>query len=139
MVWKFVISNPETRKSYQLEVDQAKAASLIGKKIGEEFLGDVIGLTGYSLQITGGTDKDGFPMHPSVEGMGRRKVLLSGKPGFHPKLKGQRRRKTVRGNTISTDIMQINCKVVKKGNKSLDELLPKKKVEETKGGEGSQP
>lgn len=124
--WKFVISDPGSRRSVQKEVEQSKATILLGKKIGDDFLGDSIDLTGYNLQITGGTDKDGFPIHPSVEGMGRRRVLLSGKPGFHPKLKGQRKRKTVRGNTISADIMQINCKVVKTGEKSFDQLFPKK-------------
>jgi small subunit ribosomal protein S6e len=132
--FKLVISEPETRKSFQLEVDQDKAA-FVGRKIGDEFSGDMIGLAGYSLKITGGTDKDGFPMHPNVDGMGKRKVLLSCKPCFHPKLKGQRKRKTVRGNTISDSIVQINVKVIKKGKKLLEELIPtkpKEKKEEAK-------
>ena len=127
--FKIVISDPETKKAYQLEIEQEKAANLIGKKIGEDFDASFLGLQGYVLKITGGTDKDGFPMHPSVHGPVRKRVLLSGPPGFYPKLKGQRKRKTVRGNTISLDIVQINSKVVKKGEKSLEELLP------TKGGE----
>jgi hypothetical protein len=65
-------------------------------------------------------------MHPSVEGIGRRKLLISGTPGFHPSIKGQRKRKHVRGNTVSADIIQINCKVVKKGSKLFDEIFPKK-------------
>ena len=130
--FKFVISDPETRKAYQIEVDQSKAAGVIGLKIGDEFNGDIIGLPGYRLKITGGTDKDGFPMHPSVEGPGRRKILLSSPPCFHPRKKGERRRKTVRGNMISEDIVQINCKVVKKGEKSLEELFPKKEKPEEK-------
>jgi small subunit ribosomal protein S6e len=125
-VFKFVISEPETRKAFQLEVDQTKAVGLIGKKIDDEFNGGLIGLSGYSLKITGGTDKDGFPMHPSVKGPGRKKVLLSSAPAFHPKIKGQRKRKTVRGNVISDAIAQINVKVVKKGEKSLDQLVPMK-------------
>lgn len=135
VVFKFVISEPETRKSYQLEVDQTKAISIIGKKIGDEFNGDTIGLPNYTLQITGGTDKDGFPMLPTIKGPGRKKVLLISPPGFHPRLKGQRKRKMVRGNTISQDITQINLKVVKKGDKPLEELVPvksKEKKEETK-------
>jgi small subunit ribosomal protein S6e len=143
--FKIVISDPTTRKGYQLELEQSKALALIGKKIGEEFNGDLIGLPGYTLKITGGTDKDGFPMHPDVEGAVRKKVLLSGPPGFHPRKKGERRRKTVRGNTISEDIAQINVKAVKKGEKPLEELIPvkpkeekkeeaKQKAEEKKGG-----
>ena len=132
-VWKFVIGEPNTRKTYQLEIDQSKAIGLIGKKIGEEFNGEIIGLPGYTLKITGGTDKDGFPMHPSVNGTGRRKILLSGPPCFHPKLEGQRKRKMVHGNMISEDIVQINVKVIKKGEKPLEELLPTKpKKEEAK-------
>lgn len=134
-VFKFVISEPETKKSFQLEVDQNRASGLFGKKIGDEFSGDVIGLAGYSLKITGGTDRDGFPMHPSVKGPGRKRVLLSAPPGFHPKLKGQRKRKTVRGNTLSEDITQVNVKVIKKGEKTLEELVPmkpKEKKEEKK-------
>jgi small subunit ribosomal protein S6e len=148
---KIVISDPATRKSYQLELEQSKAIALIGKKIGEELNGDLIGLPGYTLKITGGTDKDGFPMHPNVEGGVKKKVLLSGPPCFHPRKKGERRRKTVRGNMISEDIVQVNTKVIKKGEKALEELIPvkpkeekveektKEKAEEKKGGEISQP
>lgn len=124
--FKFTVSDPEKRISYPIEIDQEKALSLIGKKIGDEFSGDIIGLPGYSLKITGGSDKDGFPMHPDVEGPGRRRILLTGPPGFHPRLKGERRRKTVCGNTIPESIAQINCKIVKVGEKPLEELLPKK-------------
>lgn len=128
--FKLVISDPQTRKSYQLEVEMTKVASLIGKKIGEEFNGDIIGLNGYGLKITGGSDKDGFPMHPQVKGQVRKKVLLSSSPGFHPKIKGERKRKMVRGNTISEEISQINAKVVKSGEKPLEQILPTKKKEE---------
>jgi small subunit ribosomal protein S6e len=127
--WKFVVNDPGTKKSFQLEIDQNKALSLVGKKIGEEFEGEIIGLPGYKLKITGGTDRDGFPMHPSVPGMGRKRILLSSPPGFRPKKKGQRKRKMVRGNVISEDIAQINCKIVKKGEKPLEDLIPTKPKE----------
>ncbi len=130
--WKIVVNDPETRRSYQVEVDQTKALGLIGKKIGDEFNGDLIGLPGYTLKITGGTDRDGFPMHPKVKGPGRKKVLLSSPPCFHPRKKGERRRKTVRGDTISEEISQINCKIVKKGEKPIEELIPVKKPEKEK-------
>jgi small subunit ribosomal protein S6e len=132
---KFVVSEPETRKAYQLEVDQTKVVGIFGKKIGDELNGDLIGLNGYVLKVTGGTDKDGFPMHPSVRGPGRKKVLLSGKPGFYPKIKGQRKRKIVRGDTLSDAIAQVNLKVMKKGDKPLEQIVPmkpKEKKEEAK-------
>lgn len=127
-IFKIVISEPKSRKSFQIEVDQSKATGLVGKKIGNEFSGDSIGFVGYMLQITGGTDKDGFPMHPGLGGSGRKKLLLTEPPGFHPGLKGQRRRKTVRGNTISDAIVQINAKVIKMGEKPLEQLMPKKEA-----------
>jgi len=130
--WKIVVNDPETRRSYQVEVDQTKALGLIGKKISDEFNGDLIGLPGYILKITGGTDRDGFPMHPKVKGPGRKKVLLSSPPCFHPRKNGERRRKTVRGDTISEEISQINCKIVKKGEKPIEELIPVKKPEKEK-------
>ncbi len=131
--FKFVVSEPETRKSFQLEVDQTKVIALLGKKIGEEFSGDLIGLNGYMLKITGGTDKDGFPMHSQVHGQVRKKVLLSQPPCFHPTKKGERRRKIVRGDTLSADIMQVNAKITKKGEKPIDQIIPQKaKKEEPK-------
>ncbi|MCX8179523.1 MAG: 30S ribosomal protein S6e [Candidatus Aenigmarchaeota archaeon] len=123
--FKIVVSDPKTRKSYQFATSQEKAHSIIGKKIGDKFDGSVLGLPGYELEIRGGTDKDGFPMVASVHGTVRKKVLLSKPPGFKPKLKGQRKRKTVRGNVISTDIVQINVKVVKYGSKPLEEIFKK--------------
>jgi len=139
-VWKLVINDTEARKTYQTEVDQAKASGLIGKKIGEEINGDIFGLAGYTLKITGGSDKDGFPMHPSVRGPGRKRVLLAGPPGFHPKIKGQRKRKTVCGDTISELIMQINVKVTKKGERPLAEMFGKsEKKTEAKPEEKKEP
>lgn len=125
-IFKVVISEPKSRKTFQVEVDQSKVADLIGKKIGDEFEGDLVGLEGYALQITGGTDKDGFPMHPALKGSSRKKLLLTEAPGFHSRLKGQRRRKTVRGNTISDAIVQINAKIIKMGEKPFEQLMPKK-------------
>lgn len=133
--FKFVVSDPKTRRSYSVVVDQDKAAGIIGKRIGEQFNGSLLGLSNYELQITGGTDKDGFPMHPSIHGPVKKKAVLSHPPGFKPKMKGQRKRKMVRGNTISRDVTQINCKVVKEGTKPLEELAGKK-GEEAKPKEG---
>ncbi|MBI2543132.1 MAG: 30S ribosomal protein S6e [Candidatus Aenigmarchaeota archaeon] len=135
--FKIVISDAGTKKSYQTEVDQDKAIALVGKKLGEEISGDLFGLSSYTLKITGGTDKDGFPMHHSVQGQGKKRVLLKGPPGFYPTIKGQRKRKTVRGNTISQYVAQINAKVVKKGDKSLEEMFGKKEAKAETGGEGS--
>ena len=117
---KFVVADPKTGRCYQIEADNTP---LVGKKIGEVFDGKILGLEGYKLQITGGTDSSGFPMRPDIHGSRKVRVLLSAPPGFKPKRKGERRRKTVRGNTIAPDIVQINVKVVEYGEKSIPELL----------------
>lgn len=120
---KLVISDPESGRAYNIELDEAKAKIFIGKKIGEVVDISPIGLAGYKVEITGGTDKDGFPMRKDVHGRGRVRVLLSSPPCYKPKEKGVRRRKTVRGNEISPDIVQINVKIVKKGKKSIEEVF----------------
>jgi small subunit ribosomal protein S6e len=121
LAFKLVISEGEI--SHQLEVEAAESKKLVGLKIGDNFDASLVGLKGYTLKITGGSDKNGFPMRKDVEGPRRIKSLLAGGIGFNPKRDGQRRRKTVRGNTISDDIVQINVIVDQKGEKNIDELL----------------
>lgn len=118
MTFKIVVSDPKTKKAYQKEVEK-KDSGLIGKKVGDKFSGKVLGMDGYELEITGGSDKDGFPMRKDVSGSARKRVLLSFGPGFHPKRKGERKRKSIRGNTVAEDIAQLNVKVVKHGAKSV--------------------
>jgi len=121
LAFKLVVS--EGQSSHQMEMETADSKKLIGLKIGEEFDASMVGLEGYKLRITGGSDKNGFPMKKDVEGPRRIKSLLSGGLGFKPKRKGQRRRKTIRGNTVSDEIVQINTVVIEKGAKSITELL----------------
>ncbi|GAB6102880.1 30S ribosomal protein S6e [Thermococcus atlanticus] len=121
--FKLVISNPRSGIARQVEISGDEAERLIGRRIGEEVSAKELGLNlseifgeeipaDARLKITGGTDKDGFPMRPDVHGPRRVKILVSRGPGFRPKERGERRKKTVRGNVISPDIAQINLKVV---------------------------
>jgi small subunit ribosomal protein S6e len=119
MAFKVVVSNKAD--TYQVEVDDTHA--LNGLVIGDEFDGGIVGLDGYTLQITGGSDKNGFTMKKDVPGTRRIKSLLTGGVGYHPKADGVKRRKTVRGNTIADDIVQINSVVVKEGAKPIAEIL----------------
>jgi len=112
--FKVVVSDPETGKSSVVELEENRAAPLIGRKIGETIDGTVLGLSGHKVLVTGGCDKSGFPMRPDVHGGVKSKVLLGKGVGFKPKQKGIRRRKTIRGNIITDDIVQINVKIVEK-------------------------
>lgn len=125
--FKIVINDAKTGKSYQ------KALSsdiLLGKKIGDKIDGNLIGLKEYSLIITGGSDKAGFPMRKDFEIIGRKKVLAGRSPGIRVKEKGIRIRKTVRGAIISDQTAQINLKVEKYGSDKLENLFSAKKEEQ---------
>ena len=128
--FKIIVSDPETGTSKIVELQDARAAPLIGKRIGETMDGAIADLTGHKLQITGGSDKDGFPMRPSVHGGVRRRIVLSGGVGFNPTTEGMRRRKTVRGNVITDEIVQINMKITEKPKQTKESKKPKEKKEE---------
>jgi small subunit ribosomal protein S6e len=116
--FKVIVSDPTASKSKVTELDGAKAVPLIGKRLGETLDGAVVGMSGTKLQITGGSDKDGFPMRPSIHGGVRVSVILSKGVGFHPKHEGERQRKTLRGNVITEEIVQVNMKVLEKPKKA---------------------
>ena len=99
-------------KSFQLSIDQSKLGNLIGAKIGDTIELAISGLN-FKLKITGGSDNSGFPMRFDVSGGAKRKLLLSGPPGYHPQEDGMRKKKTVRGNMITTEIVQINTVIVR--------------------------
>ena len=128
--FKVVVNDTKNGKSHQVEVSGHHANSLIGKKIGDEVDGIFISLPGYKLQITGGTDKDGFSMRGDLPGMGRRRLLLSGGKSFKALEDGMRKKKSVRGNTVGQDIVQINMKVTKHSSRPIDKLLETKEKSE---------
>ncbi|MHA1480648.1 MAG: 30S ribosomal protein S6e [Candidatus Thorarchaeota archaeon] len=123
MPFKLVISDPESKKAIQYELDDAKTNALIGKNVGDIIEGDVIGLPGYKLKITGGSDTSGFPIRPDVHGSGKKRILIRGPPGFKPERKGIAKRKTVRGRELSSAISQVNMRVEEKGSTPLEELI----------------
>ncbi len=127
--FKAVINDPRDGKSYQTVVTGHHANSLIGRTIGDEFDGIFVGLPGYKLKITGGSDKSGFPMRKEIPGTRRKRILVSKSVGFNPTKDGQRRKKTIRGNTISAELIQVNMLITAFGAKPLDLLT---KNEETK-------
>jgi small subunit ribosomal protein S6e len=135
MVFKINISE-KSGKTYHLE---SESQEFIGKSLhekikGEEFFPE---LNGYEFEITGASDNSGFTALESVEGTGLKRILLSYGKGMHKRVrregkkkvsnfkpKGLRLRKTVRGRIISESIVQINLKILKEGNKKLEEIFP---------------
>jgi len=128
--FKVIVSDPEAGTSKVVELEEARAAPLIGKKISEVIDGSIVDLPGHKAQIMGGSDKDGFPMRPSVHGGVRRRIVLSGGVGFTPTNEGMRKRKTIRGNVITDEIVQINMKITEKPKQAKEAKKPKEKKEE---------
>ena len=130
-----VVINDSNGKSYSIELGEDSAKHLYGKKIGDKIRGEILDLEGYEFEIRGGSDKDGFPMMKSLDGVKRKRVLL--RKGFGLRKykrkkanKGLRVRRTVRGNTIDVDIKAVNLKVIKKGKVDLGEIFKKEDKKE---------
>jgi len=137
--FKIVVNDTKTGKSHNILVSGHHANSLIGKKVNDEVDGIFVSLPGYKLQITGGTDKNGFPMRKDLPGTTRRRLLLSEGLGFKPKDSGVRKKKSVRGNTINQEVVQINMKVVKHSSRSIEDIIKvEEKKEEVKEEEGKE-
>ncbi len=109
--FKLVLSDPKTGKSEVQEIKDANAQLLLGRKIGEVVDAGSIGLAG-KIKITGGSDKAGFPMRGDVLGGGKKYVLMSRGIGFKSVEEGAKKRKLVRGGTITEEIYQLNAKRV---------------------------
>jgi small subunit ribosomal protein S6e len=129
--FKVIVSDPMSGASKVLELEEARASPFIGKKLGETLDGAVVDLPAHKIQLMGGSDKDGVPMRSNVHGGVRRAVVLSSGAGFKAKEKGQRKRKVVRGDIITDEIVQINAKIVERpaGATPLAKPAPKQKEE----------
>ncbi|GGP22163.1 30S ribosomal protein S6e [Thermocladium modestius] len=115
--FKLVISDPLSGRAKQVEVKDREAERLIGARIGDtvdaKLLEGAIQLPSeLKLKITGGSGFEGAPMLPHLQGPAKRYLLLSGPPGYRPSEEGGRRRKLVRGNTVSDQTVQINMVLV---------------------------
>ncbi len=127
--FKVIVSDPQSGASKVVELEEARASPFIGRKIGDTLDGTVVDLPAHKVQVMGGSDNDGIPMRPNVHGGIRRSVVISGGAGFSPKRKGERKRKTVRGDTITDEIGQINMKIVERPAGAAPIPLPAKQVQ----------
>ena len=118
--FKLVISSPDG-SAKTVDLEGARAQPLIGKRVGETLDGSIAGVDG-KLLITGGSDKDGYPVRGDVHGGARKAIILSSGPGFNPTLKGERRRKSVRGNVITDNLIQINIKLIEEPKRKTKKI-----------------
>jgi len=122
---KVVVSDPKTGRAYNVDASTGAAGAIVGKRIGDEVDAGTLGLAGYKITITGGSDRTGTPARKSLPGAGRKRLLLAGGVGFHPVVEGERKRKLIRSHEITPDFVQVNARVTTYGDKSLDEIFPK--------------
>ena len=122
---KVVVSDPKTGRAYNVDAGTGAAGAIVGKNIGDEVDAGPLGLAGYKIVITGGSDQTGTPARKSLPGAGRKKLLLAEGVGFHAKMEGERRRKLIRAHQVTPEFVQINARVTAYGEKTLDELFPK--------------
>ncbi|MFB6224022.1 MAG: 30S ribosomal protein S6e [Haloarcula sp.] len=117
------VSDPESGHTYQIDVDGQDANRFIGRELGDEVNGGAVGLDGYTLELTGGSDTSGRPMRSDVRGVATKEIMSDGGVGFKPTTDGERKRVTVRGREVSDDTRQINAKITARGSEDVDDLL----------------
>ncbi len=117
------VSDPETGMTYQKEVSDQDANRFIGKELGDDVEGSAVGLDGFTLELTGGSDNAGRPMRSDVKGANLKAILLEGGVGFKPSKDGERKRVTVRGREVSDATRQINARITSHGSGDVAELL----------------
>ena len=113
-----------SQKLIELE-DEKKMRLFTDRRLSEEVPGDVLGdeWKGYVFKITGGMDKQGFAMKQGVALNHRTRLLLDGTTGlYRPRRDGCRKRKSVRGCIIASDIAVVNLVIVKKGEQQIPGL-----------------
>jgi len=121
------IANPATGLEKMIDIDDEKKLRIFyDKRMSAEVEADPLGdeWAGYIMRISGGNDKQGFPMKQGVLTQTRVRLLLaSGQSCFRKYARvGMRKRKSVRGCIVGPDLAVLNLVVVKKGEGEIPGL-----------------
>jgi small subunit ribosomal protein S6e len=123
---KLNVSYPATGCQKLIEVDdEKKLRHFYEKRISAEVNADPLGdeWKGYVFRISGGNDKQGFPMKQGVLTNGRVRLLLSaGHSCYRPRRSGERKRKSVRGCIVDANLSVLSLVIVKKGEQEIPGL-----------------
>jgi len=123
---KLNVSYPSSGAQKLIEIlDEHKCRIFYDKRMGAEVEVDTLGdeWKGYVLRITGGNDKQGFPMKQGVLSNVRVRLLLSkGHSCYRPRRTGERKRKSVRGCIVDANLSVLALTVVKKGENEIPGL-----------------
>lgn len=131
---KLNFSNPATGQQKLIEVDdERKIRIFYGLRMAQEVAVDALGdeWAGYVVRVSGGNDKQGFPMKQGVFSSNRVRLLLAkGHSCYRPRITGERKRKSVRGCIVASDIAVLALVIVKQGEGEIpgltDNILPKR-------------
>jgi small subunit ribosomal protein S6e len=131
---KINIAYPQTGAQKKIEIDdERKLRIFYDKRISAEVDVSSLGteFNGYRFKITGGNDKQGFPMKQGVLLPHRTRLLLSkGHSCYRPRRTGERKRKSVRGCIVANDISALSVVIVKQGEQDIpgltDVQIPKR-------------
>jgi len=131
---KLNIANPATGQQKSIDIDdERKVRIFYEKRMGQDVEVDTLGdeFKGYVLRVSGGNDKQGFPMKQGVLTPKRVRLLLSeGHSCFRARRDGERKRKSVRGCIVAADIAALSLIVIKQGEVDIpgltDTVLPRR-------------
>lgn len=123
---KLNISYPATgaQKTFDID-DERKVRIFYDKRISTIVPGDTVmdEFKGYLFKITGGNDKQGFPMKQGVLLPFRTRLLLEKNHScYRPRRKGERKRKSVRGCIVGPDLAVLSLAIIKQGDQDIPGL-----------------
>merc|ERR1719172_212915 len=128
---KLNISCPETGQQKCIVVEEDRMLlPFFDKRISAEVAGDSLGdeFKGYRFRISGGNDKQGFPMMQGVLAAERVRLLLKkGSKCYRQRRTGEMKRKSVRGCIVAHDLSVLNLVVVSKGPNEIPGLTDESK------------
>merc|ERR1712137_940216 len=132
-VMKFNVADQQTGSKKVFEIDDDKRLRFVlDKRFAQEVNGAILGdqFQDYTFKVTGGIDKQGFPMRQGILVPDRVRLLLRESKGYILQKEGDRKRRSVRGCIVSREIAVVNMVIFRRGKEPIpdvtDKVLPRR-------------